>query len=282
MKVLVFFLVSLITAAQSLRSPSHKSTSAMVLTPQGYLPAECVHHVDKDFFVLDINSVTTIVSKDLTSSRVVPPCSEGPIQKLPNGWTAFTSEVVPTGADQYNGTWLVPPEPQDESTQTLFLFTGLQNNFGGGGITNIIQPVLQFGPSAAGGGQYWAIASWYVDSNSRAYFSQLTNTKPGNIIQGNMSLGADSTWTVASADISGNTRTTLTIKTNTTEPYVFVTLEVYGVTNCLEFPTGSDRFTNLAITQQGREFVPAWKPQVSPGCDEAVNVISPYEVEIVF
>ena len=41
--------------------------------------------------------------------------------------------------------------------RTIFLFNGIQNS------TSIYQPVLQWGPSAAGGGNFWTVASWYVD-----------------------------------------------------------------------------------------------------------------------
>ena len=57
------------------------------------------------------------------------------------------------------------PAPATRSRQTIFLFNGIQNtgaNFG------ILQPVLQYGSSAAGGGAFWSIASWYVTSGGQA------------------------------------------------------------------------------------------------------------------
>jgi len=203
---------------------------------------------------------------------------------LPSGWAAYAFSQSSKTFTSYNGTWSVPVVPKDKGTQTLFLFTGLQDNFGlnkEASVTNIIQPVLQFGPSAAGGSTYWAMASWYVDSNDNAYFSKLTQTSSGNIIQGNMVINNPKTtlWEISTIDMTANQATVLNIATNTTEPNAFVTLEVYTVSNCLEYPTGTEVFTNLAFRPA---FVPTWTPEVAPGCNENVVVNSPTSVSIQF
>jgi hypothetical protein len=147
-------------------------------------------------------------------------------------------------------------------------------------VTNIIQPVLQFGTSEAGGGTYWAMASWYVDSNGNAYYSQLTKTLTAHGIQGNMVRSTtNKVWTISTIDTNTNQATTLNIATNTTEPYTFVTLEVYSVANCGEYPTGSDTFSNLVFRPA---FTPSWSPVTAPGCDEGVTVNSPTSVTIKF
>lgn len=55
-------------------------------------------------------------------------------------------------------TWKVPAAPTTNHQQTIFLFNSIEPASGNA----ILQPVLQYGPSAAGGGSYWAVASWYV------------------------------------------------------------------------------------------------------------------------
>ena len=67
--------------------------------------------------------------------------------------------------------WTVPPAPATQNGQTIFLFPGIQNS------TMIYQPVLQWGPSAAGGGNYWAVASWYVDGQGGHSFCTPTSCK---------------------------------------------------------------------------------------------------------
>jgi len=170
--------------------------------------------------------------------------------------------------------------------QTLFLFTGLQDNFGLDkarkdipSVTNIIQPVLQFGTSEAGGGDYWAMASWYVDSNMNAYYSALTKTMAGHGILGTMYKNAMGSWAIATIDTTTNQVTTLNIATNTTEPWAFVTLEVYSVNTCNEYPTGSVTFDSLMFSPN---FQASWTSQVSPGCQENVNINSPVSVTIDF
>ena len=80
-------------------------------------------------------------------------------------------------------TWTVPPAPSTDSGQTIFLFNGIQNygtNYG------ILQPVLQWGPSAAGGGSYWSIASWYVTSGGDAFHTTLIQVDEGDVLIGLM------------------------------------------------------------------------------------------------
>jgi hypothetical protein len=56
---------------------------------------------------------------------------------------------------------------------------------------SIIQPVLQWGSSAAGGGPYWAIASWFV-GGAHTVYSELKIVNAGDTILGNMTLDASS------------------------------------------------------------------------------------------
>jgi len=85
-------------------------------------------------------------------------------------------------------------------------------------------------------------------------------------------------WVIQSIDQTTNTPTTLKIATNTTEPYAFVTLEVYNVDSCQDYPTGTVPFTNLAFDQ----FTPKWSTEATPGCGEKVSVGSPTAVTITF
>lgn len=98
--------------------------------------------------------------------------------------------VVPglTGAGMMLGQWNVPHYPQDEQVQTLFLFTGLQNY---ASDPSIIQPVLQWGSSAAGNSKNWTIASWFVSSSHSSYSSLLGPVEPGDLIIGNMTLASN-------------------------------------------------------------------------------------------
>jgi len=233
-----------------------------------------------------VNEPTFSYIKDASSQtilQIIPPCKAPPAatKPLPNGWAAYAwAQHTGTQLSSYNGAWTVPPTPADQAAQTLFLFTGFQNSFTApANVTNIIQPVLQWGASAAGGGKYWALASWYVDSNGNAFWSNLTMTQSGHSIQGKMSLSSGTTWVIESIDATTGQTTTLTIATNTSEPFTFVTLEVYTISACGDYPTGSDLFSNLVFTPS---FSPAWNPVATPGCEESVSVVSPSSVQINF
>jgi len=258
------------------------------LTPNGWFHNSCIYGpIPEGHVVVDGPDFTLI--KDIATNKIVrtiPPCKKrlSPKQALPNGWSAYAwSQHTGGSLSSYNGTWSVPPTPQDQAIQVLFLFIGTQNNFVGAfsafGVTNIIQPVLQWGKSAAGGGRYWAMASWYVDSNSNSHWSTLTNTVSGHTIQGTMDIASGTTWNIVCTDETTAQSTTLNIQTNTTEPFAFVTLEVYSVTSCGDYPTGSDTFSNLAFTPS---FTPTWNPVANPGCEESVTVNGPTSVEINF
>src|ERR1700761_4578746 len=97
----------------------------------------------------------------------------------------------PTARQQitsFKTTWEVPPNPQTENNQTIYLFNGLQNS------NWIYQPVLQWGVSndnlGDGGGNYWTVASWLVASGTSgvAFFSPLTRVNPGDILTGIMTM----------------------------------------------------------------------------------------------
>jgi len=267
------------------------SASLVALTPNGRRPTSCVHGpIDDSHTIHDLVSHVEIRDDQGKVVKEVGPCVyPKDFQLPPSGWAAYVyDEGTGPTINAYNGSWTVPPNPADMGAQTLFLFTGLQDSFGlvrGArkdipSVVNIIQPVLQFGPSEAGGGTYWAMASWYVDSNSNAYYSSLTRTQPAQNIQGNMVKNMISkVWTIQTIDMTSHQMTTLNIATNTTEPWAFVTLEVYTVSSCNEYPTGSVTFDNLMFTPS---FQPSWSTQVSPGCDENVNVNGPDSVTIDF
>ena len=65
------------------------------------------------------------------------------------------------------------------------LSMGIQNS------TMIYQPVLQWGPSAAGGGQKWSVASWYADGqDGHSFYSTLVDVAVGQDLTGVMTLTA--------------------------------------------------------------------------------------------
>jgi hypothetical protein len=48
--------------------------------------------------------------------------------------------------------------------------------------------MLQYGPSAAGGWDYWAIASWYVTLTDDVIYSEIQTVQSGDVIFGTLVL----------------------------------------------------------------------------------------------
>lgn len=150
-----------------------------MLTPGGWRPKSKVYHIESGYHLSaeggrlrKINNITGKAEQDFGVLENKPgngpdyPANvnvpTGRVLPLGSGWITYTYWNSPssTPISYFNTNWTVPPAPATVSGQVLFLFNGLQNS------SYILQPVLQWGVSAAGGGDYWAIANWYVDGQS--------------------------------------------------------------------------------------------------------------------
>jgi len=121
-----------------------------VLTPFGYRHTSCVHGVTSGSTIIENKEgfVVNDGAKEYTIAKCTAPGTYG---ALPSGWAVYEMYQTTQGVTGYNGTWVTPGAPKDQQLQTLFTFTGLQNAFltGPTDSISIIQPVLQWGPSAA-------------------------------------------------------------------------------------------------------------------------------------
>jgi len=260
------------------------------LTPFGYLPKECIHYAPSGSVVEEKSFLTNNKEQGLViqhpSGDIVEIKGKCPRQgppALPSGWAAYTEWLTTTAIQNYGAVWPVPPVPRDKAAdQVIFLFSGLQNTGPTtAGPVTIIQPVLQFGQSEAGGGAYWAIASWFVSATGHALYTDLSTVSAGDIIVGNMTNDAGM-WSIAAVDNNNNAQQTLHCRTNEAEKYCTVTLEVYSITSCLDFPTGGTTFSSLIISDASGVVTPVWSPQVQPGCQEAVTVENAQTVTLKF
>jgi hypothetical protein len=286
---LLFVAVLLCLVASSLAGGLLRHKNPKMMTPIGELPAECIHHAPEGSEVVHNEDGTFTVhhasGKQVTSD---PKCRRHvyALQGIPNGWTAYSLYGLDTSApaSAFLGSWNVPGTPSQQDLQTLFLFTGLQNGYFSappGGIS-IIQPVLQYGPSAAGGGAYWAIASWYV-SDTGAVYSSLVTVNSGDTIFGNMTIDKTSKWFINTVSKTTGKQTNINVRVGTPELFAFCTLEVYGVQACNDFPNGQVTFTGLKLTTGATTpVVPQWQTETQNDCNEAVNIINPNTVSIAF
>jgi hypothetical protein len=164
--------------------------------------------------------------------NVVPPPKREPA--FGSGWITYASWTNNTGSpvSLFSTNWVVPPAPATQSGQTVFLFNGIQNS------AFIYQPVLQWGSSAAGGGNYWAVASWYADGQGgQAFHSQLTQVNPGDVLIGVMTLtGHSASGFSYNCVFQGIANSALPIQNIPELTWLVQTLECYGITKCSDYP----------------------------------------------
>jgi hypothetical protein len=161
-----------------------------------------------------------------------------------------------------------------QKDQIIFLFNGIQNygnNFG------ILQPVLQWGFSAAGGGPYWAIASWYVTSKGQAFHTPLVRVGIGDTLLGLMTLtGKSGSNFNYNCEFKGLAGTTLPVQNIAELLWCNETLEAYTLTQCSDYPsTNHTAFQEIGIQTASDVPTLRWTPvNAVTDCGQHVEVLS--------
>jgi len=212
--------------------------TTQVLTPFGYRDSANVHHVPNGYELVTMPDEHIRMQNPTSGDYIDFP---KPVvtnqQRVPvsdSGWITFASWYNPyrKPISSFGTDWYVPPIPSTYYGQTIFLFNSIEPAAGNA----ILQPVLQYGPSAAGGGDYWAVTSWYVVGN-QAYVGGLYYVTPGTFLGGQIQLiGQTKKHFSYTCDFYGYSGTTITVRGIPQLVWATETLEVYGVTQCTEFP----------------------------------------------
>ena len=221
----------------------------MVVTPFGLMDASRVHFIAKGY---SLNMISGHLKKvEISSGKEVE--DFGKVDKLDDnlntgkkalysslypaaasGWIAYTywanTDTIAHPVTYFTTNWAVPTTPKKQGNQTLFLFNGMQDGLTASSY--IIQPVLQWGSSAAGGGKYWAITNWYV-SGSSAYYGTLEQVTSGTVLQGIMQQTAQSgkTYSYNSSFTGYPSVSNLQVNNVPQAWWCAETLETYSVTN---------------------------------------------------
>jgi hypothetical protein len=233
----LFGAISWFALSTAVPAEEASKTSTWVLTPLGYRDSANVHYVPDGYDLVLMPDGHMRAENTVTGDHidfVEKPASESTKPISDNGWVTYASWLNQTGkaVSSFTTTWAVPAAPSTYDGQTLFQFNSIEPN----SFNSILQPVLQYGPSQAGGGRYWAVASWYVVGNS-AYYSSLVRVSPGQTLVGVITLashkGSNYNYKCAFTGISG---TNFSIKNIPQLTWCTETLEVYGVDLCPEFP----------------------------------------------
>jgi hypothetical protein len=176
-RLLLAALIATSSAATSTPPPDY------VLVPGGYMHTSCVRPAPP------------------SASPPSTPCGH-PFLRRSNAthgsaWKAWAQVSAPSGSvSSINSTWVVPGPPISPTDQTLFFWNGVEPE----DTSAVLQPVLQWGTSAAGGGPYWAYASWYVSASHGSHYSPLVQVATGESVVGSNALESDGvTWVISAA-----------------------------------------------------------------------------------
>jgi hypothetical protein len=244
----------------------------LVLTPGGYKPASKVYKVKRGQYLSGKGNRLSRVDLSSSASALsgIKPHLPGELSLLSQqltgpapvthreGWLAYaiwTNTRIPA-ITEFTASWIVPQPPAEKSNQTIFIFIGMQN------MDFILQPVLQWGESAAGGGQFWSIGNWYTDGNEKdTYCTDLQPVEPGQELKARIQLleQIDRSFKYV-ASFSDDNSLGLE-KDNVVElQFANIVLESYKVTSPAQYPVNrSLRISEVAMTVGQSPITPAWQ-----------------------
>jgi hypothetical protein len=273
--------------------------AGFVITPFGYFHPSCVFRAEEGQTLLSNGRVQQANGKVAAklpacayshytrSGLAVAPGAQVARQTrepVITGWLEYVQAVTDTWYDGITATWTVPPEPPVNDFQTIFFFPGFED------INNqlsIAQPVLQWyypGP--------WALASWNCCLVGNVVESHPVKAKPGDSIYGAVvpmckkGSGYCADWKIESQNLTTGRKTG--IRNAVLEGQVWnwafaAVLEVYGVKQCIDFPSNDSLTMSVQLYDQNRQLIadPAWTavpadPGTDPSCAYGL-VVTPAE-----
>jgi acylphosphatase len=243
--------------------PNQNPPDEFVLTPGGYRHQSLVHQVEAGVAVNVASGVIRLMENANVIEEIpASPTAPGTVPALGSGWITYFYWNNGTGApvSRFSTMWQVPPPPSvQDPGEVVFLFNGIQNygaNFG------ILQPVLQWGVSAAGGGAYWSVASWYVTSGGQAFHTNLVRVNPDDTLIGVMTLTGQSGGTFSyTSQFQGIAGTELPVQNIAELMWCNETLEAYGINAAGNYPnTPLTEFTEINIRTGAAVPAITWTP----------------------
>jgi hypothetical protein len=273
-------------------------TPELVVTPGGYRQRDRVYKIGADLRlrilterlqgidasgtpVADYGSIPRDGGNPaLTPGYTLPPgpdTEEGDEPEPPfgRGWIAFahwTNEGTQP-ISSLRATWRVPPEPETRSGQTIFLFMAMQDP-----IPMTLLPALQWGTSAAGGGDYWSVASWYVGGTTGAVFhGELVRVDVGDELNGVISLvSRQRAHCDYRCGFEGIAEADLPVHRVRELSRCGEILAAYGVKQCTDYPAANATgFRNIELVTGSFRPPLAWNPvNAATECGQHIVVLS--------
>lgn len=255
-----------------------------VITPGGPRHQSRVHAVQPHEAIVGGPGGLRILDTRAGTLRDLPAPEGDAANQVPevgSGWITYAGWENGTGSSitSFSTTWTVPPPPANLGRQLIFLFSGIENH---GANYGILQPVLQWGRSAAGGGPRWMVASWYVTNDGSALYSPLVPVNPGDTLVGVMTLTGVSPVAGGSPTFdyncvfTGLPQTSLNVRGIGELLWCNQTLEAYRVTDCDHYPdTPSTSMASIAIRTGATNPALVWQPAADvTDCGQHTVVVS--------
>jgi hypothetical protein len=258
------------TAAKK-KAPA-KPSGTHVLAPGGFRRIELISKARKKNGVHTVN-ISEFRVKPAYSTRIpgqqlentenhlesTPPPTANTLN--PN-WVAYASwnKIAGSPVIRFETTYTVPQIPNDDF-QTIFLFIGMQNN------VHILQPVLQYGVSGAGGGSYWAISSFFAGGQAdKAQYSDMVTVSPGQtltaVIKGTPSGGGNLDY---QCFFDGHNQTNLSVRGVPELTYCCGTLESYYVDDPGDYPSSFATLSDIKVSDASGIIEVPWQLSPNPG-----------------
>lgn len=225
-----------------------------VITPGGPRHRSLVHQVEPGETVVQGADGLRILRPDGTARELPEPADDANlVAYLGSGWitSAYWNNDTGSSVDSFSTTWTVPPAPADDDGQLIYLFNGMQDF---GANVGIVQPVLQWGESPAGGGASWQLASWYVSKQGPTAHSKLVPVNAGDVLVGVITMTGvlrppqSPPRFEYTCTFQGQPDTLLTVHNLVELTQCVQTLEAYRITKCSDYPdTVSTAMTAIAI-----------------------------------
>jgi hypothetical protein len=150
-------------------------------------------------------------------TRIDPPSKELPNPRAPrvpppeayNGYLDYITALLSSPVDEMTAYVTVPPAPQTQTGQTVYLFPGLEDYQD---VVSIIQPVLGWDADGTSSDKSWSISPWNCCRRGTVYEGPSATVAAGDVVYGSMSLDAkDDTWTISVEDTSNSSIPVVTL-----------------------------------------------------------------------
>jgi hypothetical protein len=263
---------------------SRIANDSIVKTPFGPAFKSHVHYVDKDHYItINDNQILLIKSKtgniswkskfnqtendalNRKSANVRNSTQQGIPSTNKEGWITYVNgqifPIYPKPINFFSTNWTVPTEPLRKSDQLLYLFNSLMTY--SSEVSHIMQPVLQWGISPAGGGKHWSICNWYVIGEDQFFYDSLIKVSPDTNLTGVIKLTSQSDSLFNYYSYFDGYQSGLQVNNLPRLHIPSIVLETYNVKGCEDFPVDEKiRFRDIKImTTDNIKPQLTWSPQ---------------------